>query len=800
MAPREPEETQRPPDEGGAAAPAGERAEAELRRERHLLRSLTETSPVGITVVDRDGHITFANRRAERILGLTKSEITGRSYDSPAWRISRYDGSAFPESELPFRRVMETRSSVRDVRHAIEWPGGRRVLLSVNASPLFDAAGRFDGMVATLEDVTEREAAEEARRSSEEKFRTLFGAADDALFLMDGRVFTDVNAKCVEMFGLSSESDIVGHTPMDYSPPLQPDGRDSSEKALQCIGAALGGEPQRFYWKYCRKDRVPFDAEVLLNAFTSGGKVYLQAAVRDISERIAAEKALRESEERYRDFFENASDVVFTVDIEGNLLTLNKAGEAASGYSRAEAVGLNFFSLVAAESAERAREMMRRKLAGEVDRTTYEVNLNRKDGGTITLDVSTRLVFQNGVPVGVQGIARDVTQRRRLEAELQQAQKMEGIGRLAGGIAHDFNNLLTAILGQAELARLLLDEGDQPRRELDQIVESARRAASLTRQLLAFARKELIRPQVISLNELVLEVDKLLRRLIGEHIALLTIPAPGLGSVRVDPGQLEQVLVNLAVNARDAMPNGGRLTIETANITLDEEYARRHAEVMAGPHVMLAVSDTGVGMTKDVLEHAFEPFYTTKGPGEGTGLGLATCYGIVRQNGGHIAAYSEPGRGTTFRIYLPRVTAEQHGRIAPERGAPQALVGGTETVLLAEDDALVRNLAANTLRKAGYTVLEATSGHDALAREREHPGGVDLLVTDLVMPRMGGRELADRLQAIRPGMKVLFTSGYTETGIAHGGVLDPGLAFLPKPFDPATLARKVRAVLDAESE
>jgi len=797
MAPRESEDLQTPPSPGGILSGQPQSgADAGLRRERDLLASLAETSPVGIAVVDRDGQITFANPRAEQILGLTKSEITQRRYDAPGWRITRYDGSALPEDELPFRRVRSAGAPVLDIGHAIEWPDGRRVLLSINAAPLFDASGGFDGMVATLEDVTARERAEEARRSSEEKFRTLFDSANDALFLMDGQVFIDVNARCVEIFGLADRSDIVGRTPWDFSPAAQPDGRDSAEKALEYIGAALRGIPQRFYWKHCRKDGVPFDAEVSLNAFSLHGKAYLQAAVTNTSERTAAEEALRESEERYRDFFENAIDVVFTVDLEGNLLTLNRAGETASGYSRAELVGRNLFSIIEPESAERAREAMRRKLAGETDRTSYEVELDRKGSrARVTLDVSTRLVYRDGVPVGMQGIARDVTQRQRLEAELQQAQKMEGIGRLAGGIAHDFNNLLTAILGQAELARLALDDGDQPRRELDQILESARRAAALTRQLLAFARKELIRPQVISLNELVLDVDKLLRRLIGEHIALLTIPAPGLGAVRVDPGQMEQVLVNLAVNARDAMPSGGKLTVETANVTLDERSARQHPEVVAGPYVMLAVSDTGSGMTKDVLAHVFEPFFTTKGPGEGTGLGLATCYGIVRQNGGHIAVYSEPGRGTTFRIYLPRVT-EPSGRIASNRAAPEALVEGRETIMLAEDDALVRNLAASTLRRAGYTVLEATSGHDALAREREHAGAIDLLLTDLVMPHMGGRELADRMLAIRPGIKVLFTSGYAETGIAHRGELDAAVSFLPKPFDPAGLARKVRAVLD----
>ncbi len=388
----------------------------------------------------------------------------------------------------------------------------------------------------------------------------------------------------------------------------------------------------------------------------------------------------------------------------------------------------------------------------------------------------------------------NVTERKRLEAQLRQAQKMESVGRLAGGVAHDFNNLLTVMLSCAALAKDGLSEHDPARADIGEIEEAGRRAATLTRQLLAFARRQVAAPRALDLNAVTLAMDKMLRRLIGEDVELVTQLAEGLGTVWADPGHIEQVLVNLAVNARDAMPEGGKLTIGTWNTALDAESTARHVSMPPGEYVLLAVSDTGHGMAPEILEHVFEPFFTTKELGKGTGLGLSTCYGIVKQSGGWIWAYSEPNLGTTFKIYLPRIQAPADA-LAPS--VPAAPRGGTETVLLVEDDPKVREVALRALRERGYRVLEAANGGEALRTAESLSEPVALLLTDVVMPHMGGRELVERLRAVWPRIRVLYTSGYAEYSAVHHPGLRPGIALLPKPFDPTSLLSKVREVLDA---
>jgi signal transduction histidine kinase/ActR/RegA family two-component response regulator len=421
-----------------------------------------------------------------------------------------------------------------------------------------------------------------------------------------------------------------------------------------------------------------------------------------------------------------------------------------------------------------------------------------RDGSYRHLESSAVPTFDPaGHLTGFQGASRDITDRLRLEAELRQAQKMEAVGRLAGGVAHDFNNLLTVINGFSEM--VLADPGLSPsgRELVAEIARAGDQAAALTRQLLAFSRKQVLAPKVLDVNALVLDIEKMLARLIGADIELASSLDPMLGRVKADPGQLEQVLLNLAVNARDAMPHGGYLTIETRNVHLDARQTQRVPGVRPGPYALLAVTDTGVGMTADVRARIFEPFFTTKEPGKGTGLGLATVFGIVQQSGGFVDVYSEIGRGTAFKVYLPRLT--EPAETPSAAGGWAAIPRGDETILLADDDPGVRSLSRLALQSYGYTVLDAADGEEAIRIGLDHPGPIHLLVTDLVMPRAGGREVVERVGPARPESRVLFLSGYTDDALVRHGVLEAGVAFLHKPFTPTTLARKVREVLDAET-
>jgi len=515
----------------------------------------------------------------------------------------------------------------------------------------------------------------------------------------------------------------------------------------------------------------------------------------DITAVWQAEEALRESEERYRLIAEHTEDLISLRDQAGRFVYVNPSYQQVLGYNPSELIGRAAVELVHPDD-HLALQAALRELT-HVGTAHVTQRQQHADGSWRWIDEQVTAAVQHGAGYSV-GMGRDITERRRLEAQFLQAQKMESVGQLAGGIAHDFNNLLTAISGYAELALVQLPVDAEIAGDLDEIIKAAARAATLTSQLLAFARKQVIEPQVLNLNVLLAEIEKLLRRLIGADIELVTRLAPDLGQIKADPGQIEQVLVNLAVNARDAMLDGGKLTIETSNILLDHAFAQQHLGVTPGPYIFIAVSDTGIGMDAQTQQHAFEPFFTTKGLGHGTGLGLATCYGIVKQHGGHIWVYSEPQRGTTFTIYLPRIAA------SAEPQPPPLDVGnlprGDETVLLAEDDPAVRALAARVLREQGYTLLEAADGEAALRLAYAHTGApIHLLLTDLVMPHMNGKALCQQLNLQWPDMKALFISGYADDAIVQHGWLEPSMAFLHKPFSPTALARKVREVLDASS-
>ena len=529
----------------------------------------------------------------------------------------------------------------------------------------------------------------------------------------------------------------------------------------------------------------------------SGKVVGLLGICRDITGRKRAEEELRQSQQMLRIHFEHTPLAVVEWDLDFRITAWNPAAEGIFGYSKQEAVGQHGSFIVPPQFRQYVDKVWQDLLHRSGGTRNTNDNLT-KDGRTITCEwYNTPLVDESGRVLGVASLVHDVTERVALEERLRQSQKMEAVGRLAGGVAHDFNNLLTVILGYSQILAEGVPAGSRLADSTAQIKSAADRASGITRQLLAFSRKTVLSPRVINLNDIMLNLDSLLRRLIGEDIEVLTAPANDLGSVKADPGQIEQVIMNLALNARDAMPHGGKLTLETSNEQLDEAYAQRHRPTVSGRYVMLAVTDTGHGMTPETQARIFEPFYTTKEVGKGTGLGLSMVYGIVKQSGGYIWVYSEPDRGTTFKIYLPRV--DQPAETTGSENRSKSVQRGTETILLVEDDPQLRQLSSSVLAHCGYKVLTANGPEEGLAVCKENHREIRLLVTDVVMPRMNGRQLADQILQISPNVKVLYISGYTSNAIVHYGVLDAGLWFLPKPFTLSALVAKVREVLDSSA-
>lgn len=774
------------------------------------------------------------------------------------------------------------------------------------------AKARRERCMIRVEELLERRTQE--LRQSEALLRSISETTSAGIIVFQGDRFVYAN-KAMEMITGYSPEEIIGNRFWSF---IHPEYR---EMVRERGFARQRGEklPNRYEFKILTKfgEERWIDTAAVLTEWRGAPAVV--ATIFDITERKRAEEDLKESERRYAELFDNASDIVYVHDLDGNLLAFNRAGEVITGYSREEALTMNVKQIVAPEYLQTVQKMIDAKLRG-LPRTTYEVQLVRKDGSRIFVEVSSQVVYQNGQPFAVEGIARDITERKKIEAErdrlikalehsadaivitdadaniqyvnpafermtgysrgevigqnprilksgkhgpdfykdmwdtitrgdvwtgritnrrkdgslylerctissvrdgsgrivnyvavkrditervaleerLRQSQKMEAVGQLAGGIAHDFNNILTAISGYSDLLLRNLKDGDPKRTYAEEIKKASARAASLTQQLLAFSRRQVISPKIVNLNHIVKDMARMLERVIGENIDLVTQLSEDLWNVKVDPGQIEQVIMNLSVNAKDAMPGGGKLIIETANVHLDEEYAKTHAPMQPGPYVMLAVTDTGCGMDAETLSHIFEPFFTTKEKGKGTGLGLATVYGIVKQSDGYIWVYSEPGKGTTFKIYFPPVWEE-----LPEEDTSERHVGdltGRETILLVEDEYSVRQLLKNVLETHGYKVLDAGNGEDALAVADEYEGEIHLLITDVVMPGMGGPALSEKLLQTRPSVKVIYMSGYTNDALLHHGDLKEGTAYLQKPFPLNSLVEKAREVLNGSGE
>jgi PAS domain S-box-containing protein len=650
----------------------------------------------------------------------------------------------------------------------------------------------MEHLLATMHKALEKQGLVRALRESEQRYRLVTEHIRDAIFLVDleGQ-FTFGNGRIEELTGYRLD-ELIGRP---ISQVLTPEGTRAAAARLETLRA--GHDVPFFYeTELVRKDGTKIVVEVSSTSVLQDGAIIARLGVaRDIRRRRQAEVALRESEERFRATFEQAAAGMGHTSLEGRWVRVNQRLCDIVGYTRDELLARTFQDITHPDDLDVDVAATRQLLANEIQSRSREKRYLHKKGSIVWVDLTVSVMRDSsGEPKAFIAVVQDITGRKQLEQELLHSQRMEGVGQLAGGIAHDFNNLLTVIGGRGHLGLAKLRADDPLRRDFELIQKTADRAARLTRQLLAFSRKQLLQPRVVDPNDLVQDSANLLKRLIGEEIELVFVPSADVGRVHVDPGQLEQVIVNLAVNARDAMPRGGRLTIETSNAVLDAGYAAQHVGVVPGQFVMLAVSDTGVGMDAATQARMFEPFFTTKGPGKGTGLGLATVYGIVKQSGGHVRVYSEPGVGTAFRIYLPRTDAA----LEEEASAGATLPRGQETVLLVEDDEEVRRFAREVLERLGYTVLEATGANDAVGISERHLGVINVLLTDVVMPQMSGRELAEAIAPARPETRILFMSGYTDDAIVRHGVLEAGIKFLEKPFSPQALAVKVREVLDLE--
>jgi two-component system cell cycle sensor histidine kinase/response regulator CckA len=678
---------------------------------------------------------------------------------------------------------------------------GHSVWVEANSVVIRDKEGRPAGVRGVNIDITERKHAEESLRSTARARAESLALLDVLLssapigfaFLNLDLVYERINESLAAINGLTVEQHL-GHTLRDVVPKMadqiEPFLLRVLDAGLPVTDVLLHGET---------RGDVGHEHQWLSSFYPvqlPGGELLgVGLLVTDVTSRRRAEELLRDSEERYRELVENAHDIIYTHDLRGKYTSMNDAGQQITGYTLAEAIDLDFAETVTPECIDKAREMLKRKLAGEKS-TAYELEIIVKDGKRLPLEVNTRLMFKNGVPVGVQGIARDISQRKLLESQLRQSQKMEAIGQLAGGVAHDFNNLLTVINGYSSLALQHINDAKLIKGYIEEVLKGGDRAANLTRQLLAFGRKQILKAVPIKLNAILTDMTAMLRRLIGEDIELREYLDPTLKQIMADPGQVEQILVNLVVNAQDSMPHGGVLTIETLGVAVDQGDSEKHLAMKPGSYVMLAVSDTGSGMNDETREKVFEPFFTTKEKGKGTGLGLSTVYGIVKQTGGGILVNSEIGVGTTFEVYFPQVETSIQNK-EPPVVEPHRLLG-SETILLVEDEAAVRELAQKILLQFEYEVLCAEDGAAGIRMSDEYPAPIHLLLTDVVMPKMSGKEVAEHLKISRPNTRVLFMSGYTDRVFDQHGDLAQAGEFIQKPFSPTSLAQKVRSVLDRE--
>lgn len=767
-------------------------AELAVRESQRRLQTIFDAVPECIKVLGKNGEIVDINPSGLAVLEAdSKDQVLGKTAK----------GILLDEHVEPFREAVRRVLAGENAQIAYEIIGlkGTRRWLEMHAVPMRNADGEITAVLGVSRDITEKRRLEAFLISSQKQYSSLINSVEGIVWEADAATFefTFVSDQAKKLLGYPREK---WFEPGFWESHIHPEDR---EWAVNFCAAATGrGEPHTFEYRMIAADgRTVWLRDIVSIVTEPDGRKLLRGLMVDITDRRNADAALRESEQSYRELIENANDLIYTHDLNGNFLSLNRAGQRITGYTEEEARKLNIADVISPEFLPTAAEMLDRKLRGSPP-TIYSTEIIAKDGRRIPLEINTRLVYKDGVPVAVQGIGRDISERlaaeealRQSEEQLRQAQKLESIGLLAGGVAHDFNNMLTAINGYSDLLLRKLPPDDPLRTHVEEIRRAGERSAELTRQLLAFSRRQIMQPQIVDLNAAVKDSARMLRRLIGEHIELLTDLEPNLPKIEIDPGQLVQVLLNLVINARDAMPNGGTIIIETRIETVDEKYASRHVGIEPGSYVLLSVSDNGIGMDARTRERIFEPFFTTKTVGRGTGLGLSTVYGIVKQSGGNIWVYSEPNRGSSFKIFLPAAKTESiHQSKEPQQ--PE-LPLGSERILLVEDEDSVRMLGKEILTACGYNVIEAADGSEALRLALNAENPIDLVITDVVMPQMGGRELVERLMAANPQIRVLFTSGYTDDAILRHGIIDKGADFLQKPFTFEALSRKVRALLES---
>lgn len=766
--------------------------EKSLRESEELYTKLVDTIPDVIVRTDLEGRILFINDYAFQINGYRRDEIEGQN-------ILQYIAPEEQNRAVENLALMLEGKTVPHEYHLVA-KDGKMISFEINGNLLRDEKGNPQGVVVVCREITERKKAQEALQQSEEQYRRIAENMSDLVCEVDDHsIIRYASPSHLRILGYAQE-ELLGRAVYEYVCP------DDLERMITEGGRRVrSGEVREMEYRYRHKDGHYVWMRSIGYSLRNekGDHIGSVISSSDITERKLAEDALRISEERYRTILDEMEEGYQEVDLIGTITFVNEAFLRIFGYEREEVIGRHFSLCVGLED-------MSQKISAayvEMSRTGIpikglEFDILQKDGTRRTVELYGTLLRNDADQViGFRAMERDITDRRRadrekvkLQEQLLQAQKMESVGRLAGGVAHDFNNMLSVIIGNAQMAMMKMKPDDPFFKVLQDILNAGQRSSDLTRQLLAFARKQAVSPRVLDLNETITSMLKMLRRLIGEDIDLVWHAGHNLWKVKIDPSQVDQLLANFMVNARDAIEKTGKIMIETSNTVCDAAYCQDRPECRPGDYVVLAVSDDGCGMDQEIMASIFEPFFTTKKEGMGTGLGLATVYGIVKQNGGFVYTYSEPGQGTTFRVYLPRYTGES-AETGEEEPQPEPR-GGAETILIVEDEPTVLNITRGMLEALGYKILSASGKDQALEIARTYQGKIDLLLTDVVMPDINGKELSGQMLTMKPDLKCLYMSGYTADVIARQGILEEGIQFISKPFSLKDLAAKVREALE----